>query len=290
MPSSVRTLGIALLATVASGTPALAEPFRTLDQCRAVVRQQSRSLEGYECLLAHRFGHEDEVLRFLEARLRSHPGDPRPRLYRAVVHHFAGDTYDLDEYVRAEEGFAREQDMAGQVHALTAHVSALCVNPPTCDEHAHALLRRAGELAVASGQLPLIQRCEIWRLKLEIVAGNLVGAEESSARLRALGEPANAFLKLDGLQLRGVLATRFLDYAQARELSRQMLDGLAPGDPRRAQALGSIAAASVHLALQGIESREVAEKLVREALQEQKRVGLALWYPWGSSWRWGVWG
>jgi hypothetical protein len=180
--------------------------------------------------------------------------------------------------------------MAGQVHALTAHVSALCVNPPTCDEHAHALLRRAGELAVASGQLPLIQRCEIWRLKLEIVAGNLVGAEESSARLRALGEPANAFLKLDGLQLRGVLATRFLDYAQARELSRQMLDGLAPGDPRRAQALGSIAAASVHLALQGIESREVAEKLVREALQEQKRVGLALWYPWGSSWRWGVWG
>jgi hypothetical protein len=278
MPSWVRTLGI-VLATVASGTPVLAEPFRTLDQCRAVVRQQPRSLEGYECLLAQRFGHEDEVLRFLEARLRSHPGDPRPRLYRAVVHHFAGDTYDLDEYVRAEEGFAREQDVAGQVHALTAHVSALCVNPSTCDDHAHALLRRAGELAEASGQLPLLQRCELWRMKSANIAGDLVGVEQSDARLTALGEPATAALKIERLQVRSWLATRFLDYSQARELSRQMLDSLAPGDPRRAQALGGIAAASVHLALQGVESREVAEKLVREALQEQERVGLALWYP-----------
>ena len=272
-------LGIAVLATVASSSLARSEPYRTLDQCRTLVRQQPRSLDGYECLLSHRFGHEEELLRFLEARLRAHRDDPRPRLYRAIVHHFAGDSYDLGEYLRAQEGFAMEQDVAGEVHALTAHVSALCVNPPTCDAHAHALLRRASELARASGQLALVQRCEVWQLKLEIIAGNLVGAEESSARLRGLGEPANAFLKLEGLQLRTVLASRFLDYAAARALSWQMLDSLPPGDPRRAQALGSIAAASVHLALQGVESREVAEALVREALREQERVGLALWYP-----------
>jgi len=272
-------LGIALLATVSASAPARSDPFLTLDPCRALIRQQPRSLEGYECLLARRFGREGEVLRFLDSRLRARPDDPRPRLYRAIVHHFAGDTYDLGEYLRAEEGFAGEQDVAGEVHALTAHVSALCVNPPTCDDHAHALLRRAGELARASGQLALVQRCQVWQLKLDIIAGNLVGAEGSSARLRALGEPANAFLKLEGLQLRSVVAARFLDYAQARDLARQMLDTLAPGDPRRAQALGSIAAASVHLALQGVESREVAEGLVREALREQERVGLALWYP-----------
>ena len=279
MPPPVRMLGIALLATAASSTPARSEAYRTVDQCRAQVRQEPRSLDGYECLLAHRFGHEAEVLRFLEARLRARPDDPRPRLYRAIVHHFSGDSYDLGEYQRAQDGFAREQDVAGEVHALTAHVSALCVNPPNCDDHAHALLRRAGELAKSSGQRALIQRCELWRMKLAIVGGDLVGAEESSARLRGLGAPANAFLEIEGLQLRTVLATRFLDYAQARELSRQMLGTLAPGDPRRAQALGSIAAASVHLALQGVESREVAERLVREALQEQRRVGLALWYP-----------
>ncbi len=279
MPSSVRTLGIALLAMVASSTPALAEPFRTLDQCRALVREQPRSLDGYECLLAHRFGHEGDVLRFLEARLRSRPGDPRPRLYRAIVHHFSGDGYDLGEYVRAAEVFAREQDVAGEVFALTAHVSALCVNPPTCDDHAHALLRRANELAVASGQLLLVQRCELWRMKLAIIGGDLVGFEQRDARLRALGEPASASLKLDGLQLRSFVASKFLDYAQARDLALEMRDSLAPGDPRRAQALGGIAAASVHLALQGMESREVAERLVREALREQERVGLALWYP-----------
>src|SRR5262249_21587067 len=158
---------------------ALAEPFRTLDQCRALVREQPRSLEGYECLLTHRFAHGPEVLGFLEERLRSVPADPRPRLYRAVVHHFAGDRYDLSDYVRAAEAFAREQDVAGEVHALTAHVSALCVNSIACDERAHALLRRARGLALASGQVALLQRCEIWRMKLALVAGNLVAAEES---------------------------------------------------------------------------------------------------------------
>jgi CHAT domain-containing protein len=279
LPASLRTLGLALLATVVSSATALADPFPTLDQCRALVRARPRSLDGYECLLTHRFGDSKEVLGFLDARLRSAPGDPRPRLYRAVVHHFAGETEDLRDYVRAAEAFAREGDVAGEVHALTAHVSALCVNPISCDEQAHALLRRAEELALASGQIALRQRCEIWRMKLAIVAGDLVAAEESSARIRTLGEPANAFLKLEALVLRTVLATRFLDYREARDLSREMLESLAPGDPRRAQALGGVAAATVHLALQGLESEETAERVVREALVEQERVGLALWYP-----------
>lgn len=279
MPATVRTLEIALLAAVVSSTTVRAESLRTLDQCRALIRQQPRSLDGYECLLAHRFARSAEVLGFLEARLRGAPADPRPRLYRAVVHHYAGDRYDLQEYVRAAEGFEREHDVAGEVHALTAHVSALCVNPASCDEQAHALLRRAGELAAASGQVALLQRCEMWRMKLALVGGNLVAAEESSKRLRALGEPANEFLKLEGLQLRTYLATKFLDHGQARELSRQMLAALAAGDPRRAQALGGIAASTVHLALQGVESRETAERVVREALRETERVGLALWYP-----------
>jgi CHAT domain-containing protein len=58
-----------------------------------------------------------------------------------------------------------------------------------------------------------------------------------------------------------------------------MLDSLAPGDPRRALALGGVAAATMHLSQQGIESRESAERHVREALVLQERVGLALWYP-----------
>jgi len=116
-------------------------------------------------------------------------------------------------------------------------------------------------------------------MKLALVGGDLVAFETSNARLRELGAPATAFLQLESLQLRTVLATRFLEYGQARELSRQMLDALAPGDPRRVQALGGIAAATAHLALQGLESREGAEALVREALQEEERVGLSLWYP-----------
>jgi len=268
-----------VLAVAGVSSPAWAQRVRSVAECEALVRREPRSLDGYECLLPHRFTQRDEVLRVLESRLRRDPEDPRPRLYRAILHHLAGDAADEREYDLAAKGFVREHDVIGEVYALTSHVSARCVYPATCDEQARALLGRAGELARASGELVLLQRWEIWRMKVALVTESLVAAEASESRLMALGEPASAFLKLESLELRAHFAARVRDYHRARVLSREMVDSLAPGDPRRALALGGVASATVHLALQGIESRENAERLVREALELQERAGLALWYP-----------
>src|SRR5262249_28774905 len=101
---------------------------------------------------------------------------------------------------------------------------------------------------------------------------------EAEARLLALGEPATLWLRVETLELRAHIATMLLDHRKARDLSRAMLDSLPPGDPRRPVALGGIAAASAHLAYQGLEPHAVAERLLRQALAEQERAGLALWF------------
>ncbi|HUM11345.1 MAG TPA: CHAT domain-containing protein [Myxococcaceae bacterium] len=259
--------------------PAGAEPIRAVAECEALVRREPRSLEGYDCLLPHRFTEREGVLAFLEERLRRDPEDPRPRLYRAIVHHLAGDSEDERDYARAAQGFAREHELTGEFYALTAHVSARCVYPETCDERARALLERAGGLARASGKHALLQHWETWRMKMALALQDFVAAEASQSRLLALGPPESEFLRLESLQARAFLAASALDYRRVRALSQEMLDSLRPGDPRRALALGGISSATAHLALQGIESRASAEQLVREALGVQESLGLALWYP-----------
>src|SRR5262249_21437475 len=130
-----------------------------------------------------------------------------------------------------------------------------------------------------SGRLDLIQQWELWRMK---VAGNrrqLARAAESEARLVALGEPANLWLRVESLEMRAHPAARLLHHRKAQDLSRAILARLSPEDPRWAVAPGGIAAASVHLAFQGLERPDLAERLLREALAEQERVGLALWFP-----------
>jgi len=270
--------GLLLALTGVSGS-ARAERLRTVPECEALVRREPRSLDGYDCLLPHRFTERKAVLDFLEERLGSDPEDPRPRLYRAIVHHLAGDADDEREYTRTAAGFAREHDLTGEFYALTAHVSARCVYPETCDERARALLERAGALARTSGKRSLLQHWETWRMKMALALQDFVAAEASQSRLLALGPPESGFLELESLQARAYLAANALDYRQVRALSQQMLDSLGPVDPRRALALGGISSATAHLALQGIESRENAERLVREALGVQERLGLALWYP-----------
>ena len=278
-PEVVRLLGLCgLLVVVGAGT-AGASQAPVIAACKAMVERDPKSLDGYACLLPHRGTHRDEVLRFLEERMRRNPADPRPRFYRAVVHALGGDDVPEREWVETTEGFAREHELTGEFYALTSYASARCIGATTCDERAMSMLWRAGELARASGKLPLLQQFEIWRMKVAFARDDLATAEEAEARLLALGEPASPWLKSEGLHARAHRAWLVRDYARERALYGELLELLAPGDPRRALALGGRASASASLALQGVESTADAEHLVREALRELERSGFNLYYP-----------
>jgi hypothetical protein len=134
------------------------------------------------------------------------------------------------------------------------------------------MIWRADQLARRSGQPELRQLVEIWRLKYALTIDDLAGGEASETRLVALGEPAALWLRSEGLMARAHLAALLWDYPKERRLYGELIDKLDPADPRRALAMGGMAAATTQLALQGLESRERAEQLVREALEAEERV------------------
>src|SRR5262249_24097481 len=88
--------------------PAAAEGPPTLAHWESSIREQPQVVQGYECLLAHRMTEQQEVLRFLDERLRRDPTDPRPLLFRTVVHYLAGDPVDDRDFERCTRAFARE--------------------------------------------------------------------------------------------------------------------------------------------------------------------------------------
>jgi len=276
----VRVFGLWALALPGAGRGevATARDVRSVAECQALVRSRPRSLEGYACLLPLRGRHGPEIERFLDARLAQNPSDPRPRLYRALIREFGGIQVDEREFVLAARGFAHEGEVTGEIYALTSHLGSRCFGHQVCDDEVRRMLWRASELARGSGDLDLQRLVEIWRMKLAFAVDDIVDAEAAEARLLALGPPRSLWLQSEALQARAHLSALLRDYERQRTLYGELLEKLSPGDPRRASVMGGEAAAAVHLALRGSENREVAERLVREALAAEERLGLPIYY------------
>ena len=255
---------------------ATAEGVRPLVECESMVRNTPRSLEGYICLFGHQGVGRAEVLRFLDARMRSDPGNPRPHLYAGIIRTLAGQAVDDREWRVSIVGFAREKDVTGEVYATTSLISARCVGRLICDAETRALLWRVGEIARTSGKVDLQQVAEIWAMKVAFAVDDMDAATAAEARLVALGAPRSPWLRSESLQARAHLAALLLDHERQRALYRDLLDTLDADDPRRPAAVGGMASAVAHLALRGLESRATAEKLLREAIDVQERAGMAV--------------
>jgi hypothetical protein len=254
-----------------AGTPALAE-------CKAQVRSEPRALKGYICLLAHMGEGQEEALRFLDARMRLDPPNPRPHLYAGVIRSLVGQRVDPREWRVAIDGFAREHDVAGEIYASTSLLSATCLGKGICDEQALELLRRTRELARSSGGADLQQVVEIWTMKLSFARDDMDSAEAAERRLLALGLPRSPWIQSESLQARAHLMALLGDYRRMRALYVELLGMLDADDPRRPVALGGLAAATVHLATQRLESHATAERLLREAITAQEKAGRPLVY------------
>ena len=257
--------------------PAVAEN-RILDTCKAQVRTEPRSLKGYICLLANHAAGPEEALSFLDARMQLEPRNPRPHLYAGVMRSLAGEQVDPREWRIAIEGFAREREVAGEVYATTSLISARCLSDLTCDREAITLLRRTRDLARGSGRMDLQQVAEIWAMKVAFVLDDMDGAEAAEHRLLALGPPQSAWIKSESLQARGHLAAMLGESWKQRSFYVELLETLEADDPRRPLALGGLAAATAHLASQGLESPTTAERLLRKAIVEQERARIAVRY------------
>ncbi|HZJ52768.1 MAG TPA: CHAT domain-containing protein, partial [Myxococcaceae bacterium] len=251
---------------------------RPFAECKAQVRWEPRALKGYICLLAHQGEGQEEALRFLDARMRLDPRNPRPHLYAGVMRSLAGERVDPREWRVAIEGFAREHEVAGEIYATTSLISALCFSELRCGSEALVLLRRTRDLARGSGRVDLQQVAEIWTMKVAFVLDEMDSAEAAERRLVAMGPPQSLWIKSESLQARAHLAALLGESRRQRSLYVELLETLDADDPRRPLAVGGLAAATVHLATQGLESPVTAERLLRQAIVEQERGRIALRY------------
>ena len=280
LPTIVRVFGRwgVLVALGLGGGREARAAVRPLEECRTLVRQEPRSLKGYVCFLAHQGEGREEALRFLDARMRLEPRNPRPHLYAGILRTLAGEAVAEREWRVAIEGFAREHEPAGEVYAITSLLSARCIGNGRCDQETPGLLWRVHELARMSGRVDLMQVAEIWTMKVSFALDAMDGAEAAERRLLALGPPQSLWLKSEALQARAHLAASLDDHVRRRMLFAELLDTLDADDPRRPAALGGLAAATVHLAMQRLESGNNAERLLRQAIAEQERAGIPLLY------------
>jgi CHAT domain len=251
---------------------------RLLEACKERVRNEPRALGGYICFLVNEREGADEALRFLDERMRVDPENPRPHLYAAVLRTVGGQRVPSSEWRVAMEGFAREHEVAGEVYAATSLAYDLCWMKHRCDPETHVLLRRAQALARSSGRIDLQQVAEIWTMKVDFVLDDMDGAENTRQRLLALGPPRSPWIKSVSLQAQAHLAAKLGEHWRQRALYAELLQTLEADDPGRSAALGGQAAAVVHLAMQRLESPATAERLLREAIAEQTRAGIALRY------------
>src|SRR5262249_46685520 len=103
---------------------------RPLEECKARVRSEPRSLAGYICFLVHQREGVAEALRFLDERIQVDPENPRPHLYAAVLRTLGGEAVDPKEWRTAMSGFARGHEGGGGVYPATSPCVSLCPGKP----------------------------------------------------------------------------------------------------------------------------------------------------------------
>jgi len=281
-PSAVRLVAVLLLC-IALSSKALAEdsvaipPASGVPACEAQLRKTPRSFGPYLCLSNEvQLGHGAEVRRILQGILKRAPDEPRALFYYALIRSLAGEHVDEDEYVRAANGFRREQNATGVVWAITSQVAERCFAGLRCDAATETLLVEAERLAEQSGDVQLKRLCQLWWAREALMVDDVGREERALARLDALPGEDPPWLARQVFETRAHLAGHLHDYQLQQALYAGLLSKNEPGSWQSMVALGGMGGAAASLAGQGLFEREKAEALLRQALGEEVRLGFDL--------------
>ncbi len=108
-----------VLVILVAGSGAWAAPPATLDECDALVREHPDAIDSYRCywFVARNTASWEDAQRRLEARLALEPENHRARLILGAIGADLGDVRAEILLGEAAEGFAREGEVEGEVHA-----------------------------------------------------------------------------------------------------------------------------------------------------------------------------
>jgi CHAT domain-containing protein len=274
----VRSAALALWVALSVTSRATADP---LDACLENLRRGPVSFRGYFCLGAPGIPERSaEVARILRARLRTHPEDPRARLYYALMRFYAfpDDESRLalrQDFYAPVEQFRRTGDLESLFFSLIARLEFRCLSSPEGCGDAVEDVREAQSIARASSQPVLLRVAAIAEIRWNLSNSHLGPARRAERELLdPLGGPPPAWLAVLELDSRAWLAEALDDYPRARDLFRRLAEASTPGTVREAAGYSALADVTSVLYFQGLVSHAEALETSRRALVLTERVGL----------------
>jgi len=253
----------------------------TADTCLQTVRSGPASFQPYRCL--GRPGipeHPDEVRAALSEVLRAKPNDPYARLYLALMDIYTQHRVARTEFADPLSAIERAGVPEDIVVARLALLEWICIDHEECHRSA-PLLEQAERLAATTGDLDLQRLTHLAALRWSAETHNRSRALRAEADLGPVAKGLPPWLALLEVTSRAMVAGLMGDDLRIRDLYAQLLSVSPPGSVAHADASAGIAQATANLAWQGLASRDSAERLLRAALDEQRRGPLRP-YNWDS--------
>jgi CHAT domain-containing protein len=253
-------------------------PPPTFEACLKNLRPGPESFLEYLCLgtpgLPDRPG---EVRRTLEELLRKKPGEPHARLYLAMMRLYNREPVDPADFSEPLQAFDQQQKWVDGFFARLASLERICLlgqEECTILHPRNAFLEGAERIAEQIGHPDLKRLAAIARLKFSMQLETFGMAREAEKRLDTIpGKPPPWLLVLETTS-RARLARSLGNDSRVRDLYAALLSSVPEGSITHAAALAGLAEATAQLAWQGLGDRKEAERLLREAIEEQRHVEL----------------
>lgn len=267
--------GLLLLSLLAM-VQARAAP-RAAAECEAKVRAQPSALASYRCFwdLAHT-GQRLPAERGLEAILQREPENPGALLYLALCRGERG-VDGLELYRRSIAGYQRSGDPEGEGYARLSLFALECMVGRRCEENREQL-DQAEALAARHGLADLRAMTIIWRARDALMADDLGATERHLRAAQAVvGPDGPRWLRswiLDQFGFMAMQEGRFAEALDAFRTRAAMAEQYSPA--AHAASLGSMGTAGLQLAQRGELDRGEAERMLREALAAEERLGVDL--------------
>ena len=260
--------GLILARTSAAASPGF-------DECLANVRKGPDSFLAYMCLGTPGLpDRASEVIAALDHVLRRKPAEPHARLYLALMRLYGREPYREEDFDEPLSALRRRGD------PLDVFLAQLAVLELRCDRiveecaDAEPILADSERLARSLGEPSLLRLAAIARIRWSTITKSESAALRSEKALDALPGKPPPWLQLLEANTRARFRFTMGEPIKVRQLYAHVLEIAPPDSVAHAGALAGYASATARLAWEGLAERSEAERLHRQALAAQLKLGL----------------
>ena len=250
------------------------------DECIKNLRSGPDSFVAYLCLGTPGMPEQaPAVAATLDEVLRRKPGEPHARLYRALMRLYRHENPSKLDFEEPVAEFRRRGEPVDLFLAQLGLLESRCDQDEAECRGAESLLVESEALARRIGDPNLLRLAVLARLRWCVWGLTCNGGQEAERALDTLPHHPPRWLAVLEATTRARFGLRTGDFLRVRQLYSRVLEVTPSDSVAHAAALGGYAIASADAAWQGLVDRSEAERLLRQAVDAQERLGIQDYAP-----------